>query len=420
MRFKIKAAIQTAHTVFSKFYKFLKFKPSFVTPEVDIELLSAQPIFFGLTQTELKIIQKHSKKINVEPPNNESNKIYKIKNALCIVVKGSIQSQEKFEKENKILEYQQGNVVNPRVLVEKNTVLSVSGCSEENTLLTIKLSSLKKTIEKNINLILLKNMVSYYSERFHQNENKISSLIKSADMQSQRHKLLELFFLRLIVAFSLYALSIKGLQELKVEIGSSTPITTLVIIIFALFLYDMMKRSGFLLSQFGLTTKNWKMAIKEALLFSVFFMLLLAVIKYLFIKYYLDSLNTPLFNFNMGFTLYPSFLIYNEKTVLYLISYIFFVPAQELLVRGGIQSSLFYLLDGTEKRKLYTSILISNLLFSVFHIHISMMFGILSFIPSLMWGFLYYRSRTLIGVTLAHIICGVYTLFILGINVQNF
>lgn len=95
--------------------------------------------------------------------------------------------------------------------------------------------------------------------------------------------------------------------------------------------------------------------------------------------------------------------------------YLLMCPMQELVVRGALQSSLAELLAGQPYAPLQ-AILLSNAMFAATHAHLSPVFSVVSFFPGLVWGILYYRQGSLLGVSICHMIIGVYALEPLGFD----
>ena len=61
------------------------------------------------------------------------------------------------------------------------------------------------------------------------------------------------------------------------------------------------------------------------------------------------------------------------------------------------------------------AVLLSTLMFTQIHLHLTPAYAIAVFFPSLFWGALYARHRTLVGVSVSHILIGIYVAFFLGL-----
>lgn len=64
----------------------------------------------------------------------------------------------------------------------------------------------------------------------------------------------------------------------------------------------------------------------------------------------------------------------------------------------------------------WKAIVIANLLFASAHAYIGFWFCVFAFLPGLFWGWLFARQRSLVGVTVSHILVGLWAIFALGIH----
>jgi membrane protease YdiL (CAAX protease family) len=92
--------------------------------------------------------------------------------------------------------------------------------------------------------------------------------------------------------------------------------------------------------------------------------------------------------------------------------YVVLIPVQEFIARGVFQGSLQEFLTG--RNRTLKAILISNLLFSTFHLFVSPYFALASFLPGMFWGWHYSRQRSLIAVSASHVLIGVWALHLVG------
>lgn len=93
----------------------------------------------------------------------------------------------------------------------------------------------------------------------------------------------------------------------------------------------------------------------------------------------------------------------STQTAVFLLAYGPHCLLQEFIGRGVIQGSLQRFV--TEQRPI-VPILMTSALFGIFHFYVSIGFAVLTFVVSLLFGWLYTRHRTLVGVTVAHYILG--------------
>jgi hypothetical protein len=103
-------------------------------------------------------------------------------------------------------------------------------------------------------------------------------------------------------------------------------------------------------------------------------------------------------------------------SVLLVFVYCIFIVVQEFIARGVIISTILNFLEGVKHSRL-GAIIMSSMLFSAQHLHLpSIAFAVLVFIPGIFWGWLFVRHRSILGVSISHIIIGIWTIQILGLN----
>lgn len=190
----------------------------------------------------------------------------------------------------------------------------------------------------------------------------------------------------------------------------------------AIFCYRLIKKSDAPLSSYGLTLENWKKSVIESVLVSIVIMILLIGVKWLAIHLVPAYAKSPLFGLpvkNLGAKPATGFFSYLTTTrtlpqilsELSLFLYLLSTPIQEFIVRGVLQTSLQKTLSGRNKTRM--AILISNLIFAAMHEPLFWLFPIAVFLPGLVWGWLYARHHTLIGVSLSHLLLGFWAFYIL-------
>lgn len=233
------------------------------------------------------------------------------------------------------------------------------------------------------------------------------ALVKSKNVASQ-------FMINVIVLLSFYTLCVQFMTEMKAYTLSTSFINIPFMIVLIIPILIMMKKSGYAWKTYGLTLLNWKRASIEAFIFTIPFLLIVLIYKWALIHFDPRFSNRLLFDMTLSLN---SKLVGNEhssiQTILILCAYFLFVPVQEILTRGALQSSFQLLLTG--KYRTLWAILLSNLIFSTMHSHVSLGFGLIVYLPGLFWGWMYARQRTLIGATLSHLLLGGWSLFVVGL-----
>lgn len=285
------------------------------------------------------------------------------------------------------------------------------------TQLIIKLTDIIRDLqhhssEHSIHSRLLSNIAVEISGRLRRtNQLTVRSLKQELD-HSKMRVAMGYFLINILIAISIYIFAFKTIGLLAHSSISTTIISVPVILMFAGAILLIMKGSGYPLQFYGLTLEDWPKAIKDALLYTLPWLMGLILFKWMLINLLDPFQHLPLFevgahlNINHNETLNPAI------PVLIIIGYLILTPIQELIARGALQSSLQEFLTGPNR--IWWAIFISNLLFSMAHVHISLTFAAAVFIPGLFWGWLYSRHKTLLGVCLSHLIIGGWAFFILG------
>ena len=185
------------------------------------------------------------------------------------------------------------------------------------------------------------------------------------------------------------------------------------ILVMCLVIYiPMIRRSGFPAATYGLTLRNWKSSVRQSLLWTFLFLAALTLLKLIALQLVPAWRGMPLFSW-YGFTRYPTlWQAFGLMAV-----YSLFSPVQEFIARGAMQSSLHEFLGGP--RANLWAVLLSSLMFTQIHLHLTPGYAAAVFFPSLFWGAMYARQRSLVGVSLSHILIGVYVAFFLGLPMMK-
>jgi membrane protease YdiL (CAAX protease family) len=169
------------------------------------------------------------------------------------------------------------------------------------------------------------------------------------------------------------------------------------------------RRSRYPMKDFGITWGDWRHDVPQALKWTGVFVVGMFAMKYL-VSFFpgTNYYNRPVFDT-------ANVLDFDLKTLLLIyIGYILLVPLQEFCARGVIQSELSKIFDGPYK-ELY-AICLSSGLFSAFHLYQNMKFALLTLIPGIFWGWMFSEQKSLLGVSISHIIIGLLGITLLGVN----
>lgn len=344
---------------------------------------------------------------------------------LYIILSGHLDAASKKntnDSHSQVSPYKNGEILNLLALANEDSLIEIKKIQETTTLLCLDLEHFRKDRKyKDIHQTLINNMANYFSERLHYTEqvliNTSGIAMRSIDKQLEDEKLrilFGMFVIRMFIILCVYTISLKGLQILEGSFGDPTIVSTSMLFIVSFFVFRAMMKTHLPLAEFGFSTCNWKQSTIEGILFAGILFLLMLIIKFTLIHTLPQFSNLPLFEYNTGLNKYLQIISLKEFSIMGV--YIIFAPVQEFLVRGGLQSSLFSFLTGPLSQRIWLSIIVSNLIFVTFHSHISFLFSLTALIPGIVWGWLYSRHKTLIGVSISHILVGISVVFLLGIT----
>jgi CRP-like cAMP-binding protein len=284
------------------------------------------------------------------------------------------------------------------------SVRAVSDCS----LLMLKNDKLQSlsAAEESAYSKIKSNLSCEMSERLRQtNEMTVRSLRMQLAEEKSRVSM-GILICMLLVGICLYVFSLQVIASWARAASTTTVVSVSIIFLFAAMSFFVIKKGGYPFSMYGLTIENWRQSLIESILLLVPILMLLCALKWLYLKWVPGIQEYPLLSLGQHLTLSKSGLI------LTCLAYSVFAPVQEFIARGCFQSSFQNFLVG--KYRTLTAIVISNLMFSMTHLHISISFALVAFIPGLFWGWQYARHKTLIGISISHIIIGLSASIFIG------
>ncbi len=223
------------------------------------------------------------------------------------------------------------------------------------------------------------------------------------DILIKRHNALGVYCVYILIATSIFDLTIEVTGRISNAFHTSTFFTGVSMVIYSLFFARMIKKTGYSLKTFGFTTERLPRYMLESVVLSIIFCFIITGFKWILISYtesfsHLSLLHRP----NFG---------NSDLNWLVPLLYVLLVPIQVFLSQGVVQSPLLQFLP--HKNRNWISVLVATLLFAAFHIELNMIFALGVAIPGLFWATMYLRHRTLITIIGSHIIIGLWGLFCL-------
>ncbi|CEG57560.1 Cyclic nucleotide-binding domain/CAAX amino terminal protease family protein [Legionella fallonii LLAP-10] len=412
--------------------------------DIIIEALQRSPLFSALSNKQLnqliplfKVYQYEADEIII----HEND----IPLDLYILLDGTVEVLKKSADESllRISTLQAGEVIGEMGLIDNSprsasirtltttqlltvSIADLKTLADEGSIykeLIYKLTELTQELQSNLNekpiyFSLISNLANTLSARMRQTNQLTVESLKSELELSKARVAMGKFMVNLLFALAVYMYAFKIIEKLAKNNLSTSVISIPIIFFFAGAVLMMMKSSGYSMEFYGLTFQHWKQSIKDSIPVTIILVLLTALIKWLVISIVpqFHDLSVIHLSFNAG-----SLQTVNEQgqtnipiLITLIFAYLIFTPIQELICRGALQSSLQEFLSGPSKN--WWAIIMSNILFSVTHLHISIGLALSVLLPGLLWGWMYSRYKTLVGVSLSHLIVGGMAFFVFDIK----
>jgi CRP-like cAMP-binding protein len=206
-------------------------------------------------------------------------------------------------------------------------------------------------------------------------------------------------FTNVILMLFLYTSALGVLREFSAAASSSTLTSSTLLVLTAVGAAWMMKASGFPPQTFGFTLARWRQVLAESLVGSLVFCVVLTLCKAALLHWNPDHAGLPLFQpwvSGAGW----------QATVLAYGLYVLLSPVQEFVARGLMQGALTRMLTGPWVP--LKAIVVSNAMFSISHQHLGLGYALAVFLPGLFWGWMYHRHGSLLGVSVSHVVIGLW------------
>ncbi|MGD2149068.1 MAG: cyclic nucleotide-binding domain-containing protein [Desulfobacterales bacterium] len=376
----------------------------------NLSFLIDNPMFKGLSDKQLEEVIQVLEEVNVKAgeiiamEGDPASELYFITSGTAEVFK----KEPEIDYEHRLSTLSTGDSIGEMAVLDckprSASVRAVSDCS----LLMLKNEKLHSlsAAEESAYSKIKSNLSCEMSERLRQtNEMTVRSLRMQLAEEKSRVSM-GILICMLLVGICLYVFSLQVIASWAKAASTTTVVSINIIFLFAAMSFFVIKKGGYPFSMYGLTVENWRQSVIESIVWLIPILLLLCVLKWLYLTRLPGMQEYPLLSLGQHLNLSKSGLI------LTCFAYSVFAPVQEFIARGCFQSSFQNFLMG--KYRTLTAVVISNLMFSMTHLHISISFALVAFIPGLFWGWQYARHQTLIGISISHIIMGLSASIFIG------
>lgn len=213
-------------------------------------------------------------------------------------------------------------------------------------------------------------------------------------------------FSNIILLLFLYVSGLGVLRYLSAAGASTTLISAPLLLAMAVGAAAVARISGFSAATFGLTLARWRWVLADSLLWTAVFCAAVTAAKAVLL-----AVDIP----RPGLSLIQPWVSADgwRATLLAYGLYTVLSPVQEFIARGLLQGSLQKMLAG--RMVGLRAVLLSNAVFSICHQHLGTGYAVAVFLPGLFWGWMYLRHGSLLGVSLSHIVIGLWVTGVLDL-----
>ncbi|WP_244433580.1 cyclic nucleotide-binding domain-containing protein [Azospirillum sp. B506] len=216
------------------------------------------------------------------------------------------------------------------------------------------------------------------------------------------------FIYRLLVGLCFYMFALGVTTALSKVVPDTSLISLPILVGFAFGVWRTVKTSPWPPSTYGFTLENWRGNALEGAVLFIPVALLVVLLKWIGVTFIPALQGAAVFDFPRSTGLFGGEDLLNGS------AFGAFTPIQETIARGTQASFQLFL---TSKHKTLEAIVLSNMLFSATHLHVSIILALAVFPFGLYWGWIFARQGSLVGSSVSHAILGVFGLMIVGIPV---
>lgn len=283
---------------------------------------------------------------------------------------------------------------------------------EPTTLLSLSVADFTSLqSEPELHQKISQNLMIKLSKRLRKSNDVTTEALERELVKTKSQLITGNFMVGILITLTLFTFLLESMASLTKLLGTAAVITTpVMLLLFGMFMFGI-KKSGNPLSFYGFTLHHWQKVAWQAFIYTLPVLGIITLAKWLAITYIPTYASSDLFS--LGKNAVQNTSASPWVIGLMLFSYVFISsPIQEILFRGGLQSTLQFFLLG--KYRYFLAIFTSNLIFAMIHLVLSPLLAVVTFVIGLFWGLMYKKQASLVGVILSHILIGFWSFFILG------
>ncbi len=383
-------------------------------PENDqlIPFLKQSEIFHNFSEEELKVFLPFIQTTTVPKDQfifhegDQSSELY-------IVQRGQVAilfEDEEQKSDCPVATILPGNSFGEMTILTENIRFAGSKALEETDLLVLKFDNFHELVKTNPIFAKFSLSLSKQISKWLKSTNEMAMKATKEELRLTKiHDHMGKFIIHLFILLSLFFYVFK----LFIKHGDASSIiqwiSTCLILGLTISGIFLIKNSGYPIQFYGLTLKNWKNNCWEAILFTIPVLLFMTGLRWIVISIIPAFKNFSLIQIGNQSTSFFSFFENKESLqhfFIFLALYSAFIPLQEFITRGCLQTCLYNFFRSPKRGLL--AIISSNLIFDIFHGLETISFMGVALLLGLFWGWLYQRQNSIIGPSLSHILIGIW------------
>jgi CRP-like cAMP-binding protein len=381
------------------------------------------PLFTSLSRQQIRLVLPHIKHRKIRQGRTLLEEGAKNPGKIFIILQGQIAiAKEGFSPVEKVpMTYEIGTLQHGDIFGEVSFVDGKPGAvtflaKSDVQLAVVDLSAAhRKMRARRVRDIVVEKLRRHIATQAHESVTlRVNSLQLETELAAYRSGVGHIVITTLCL-LSVYTLMLSFLPRFKSVAHANFALSPLIILLFALSFVPIVATSGFPARFFGLHLDNWRRALFLSLRASAVFMAVFVLAKWVLIK------TSPVL---AGLELVDGAeVVVDGHPVsvshwywLAFAVYMILTPMQEFVARSGIQAPLYAFLHGSETKRRWCAIMVSNLVFAAAHAHISLAFAMAAFLPGILWGWIFAKTNSLFAASVSHLIVGGLSIFVFGIE----
>jgi len=379
-----------------------------------IEALSKNSFFSELTSDEVQILASCAQEVDL----NEGEIIIHdavIQDFFYLILEGEFKITKTVNKKDYTLSYlKEGDIMGELSILDDFARTTNAIATKKSKVLEFDIDKIRSNKEFFETYFKITKEVSksIAIKLTHANDFKIKALEEKSSLAR--------FSISILYIGTICSIFISLSDSARQNSPSSTYCSAVLILLLFVVVLNMIRKSTKPLKDFGFTLENAKSNIYSSILYSLPLILVAVFLKYCAITYISSLEKFPLFDITATFGKNSNFSYINY--VCSIIIYILLCPIQVISTQSGIQKALEFVLEKLDRAEMpgvaqkfsWRVIFFTSFLFMLPHIYMGYFFAVATFVPSLLWCWLFYKQKSIVGPIVSHILIGAFVIFILG------